>query len=91
MTMRKYWAWNYEIKEIGSWPTRPPYTGHNEPAAVYMAAEVEAVLKELRDCLEEVAGCECYQPYGIQCWKATSGEAPCTACEAQRLLKELQP
>ena len=57
----------------------------------YKADEVERVLKGLCDCLEEVAGCECYQPYGVPCWKTIGGEALCTACEAQRLLKELEP
>ena len=46
----KYWAWNYEMRQLGSFSSEN-YTGHSKAVVVYLAADVDALLRQREEVL----------------------------------------
>lgn len=42
------WCWDYEVKHLGSYPTAPPYTGHNKPVEIVELSALREVVEGLR-------------------------------------------
>jgi hypothetical protein len=51
MSLTRHWTWEYNIHQLGSWPTRPPYTGQHEPCEILKAADVDMLLGRIRTLL----------------------------------------
>ena len=45
--LERYWAWNYEIKDLGLWPGEG-YKGHNMPVEVVKAEDAQATIADLQ-------------------------------------------
>lgn len=45
--LERYWAWNYEIKDLGFWPGEG-YKGHNMPVEVVKATDAQATIADLQ-------------------------------------------
>ena len=62
------WAWDYELRTLGSWPGER-YTGHNVPVEVVTKADHDAALRAAKvEALREVK----YEALGsrIKCCKS---------------------
>lgn len=42
------WCWDYEAKHLGSYPTTPPYTGHNKPVEIVALSALTEVVRGLK-------------------------------------------
>ena len=85
--MQVKWCWDYEVRDLGCYPTRPPYAGHAEPVHIIPLAALMEVVEGLR-----VIGMETYCD-GPGCgWCEDGNRHPFTenAKEAQRLLTQLE-
>ena len=45
--LERYWAWNYEIKDLGLWPGEG-YKGHNMPVEVVKAEDAQATIADIQ-------------------------------------------
>ena len=50
--LERYWAWNYEIKDLGLWPGEG-YKGHNMPVEVVKAEDAQATIADLQGQVKE--------------------------------------
>ena len=54
--MQVKWCWDYEVRDLGCYPTRPPYAGHAEPVHIIPLAALTEVVDTLEDMISLAGG-----------------------------------
>lgn len=98
--MQVKWCWDYEVKGCGSYPTTPPYTGHNKPVEIVELAALAEVVDFLKEILENAVICTDYEHGHYKCVHCSQVNKPdgefthlddCETHTARGLLAQLAP
>ena len=77
------WAWDYELRTLGSWPGER-YTGHNVPVEVVTKADHDAALRRAKgegmEELEQKYRKELWLNHGHHGLYGDDGEMQCIEC-----------
>jgi hypothetical protein len=83
------WTWDYEIRDLGCWPTRPPYAGTNEPVEIVLASDYIALEAELVQVRADYDAANYLAERTSQAWRQAKAERDTLEAETRWAMKRI--